>query len=156
MLIKSSTKTRFGGFKWNTSSRVGKIVHRTIFTFVSAGPRPARNLATSFSIPHLLMHFGTALLCLFGGFKWNASSRVGKIVHWTIFAFVSVGPRPTRNLATSFSIPHLLMHFGTALLCLFGGFKQNVTFYIFLSFFILSFIMLFKALLEHFIKYNFL
>ena len=24
------------------------------------------------------------ILSLFGGFKWNASSRVGKTVHWTI------------------------------------------------------------------------
>jgi len=54
--IKTATSINitvfFGGSKWNTSSRVGKIVHRTIFACVSAGSSPARNLATSFSIPH--------------------------------------------------------------------------------------------------------
>ena len=39
--------------KWDCTTRVGKIIHRIIFTFVSAGPRPARNLATSFSSPTL-------------------------------------------------------------------------------------------------------
>ena len=58
-LYSSSIKKRIvkailflGGSKWNTSSRVGKIVHRTIFACVLAGSSPARNLATSFSIPH--------------------------------------------------------------------------------------------------------
>ena len=75
------------------------------------------NLLFDSTSSNAFWHSFAVPLC--GGFKWNASSRVGKIVHWTIFAFISVGSRPTRNLATSFSIPHLLMHFGTALLCLF-------------------------------------
>ena len=39
--------------KWDCTTRVGKIIYKIIFTFVSAGPSPARNLATSFSSPTL-------------------------------------------------------------------------------------------------------
>ena len=35
------------------TTRVRKLVHRTNFTCVSAGPRPARNLAPSFSNPSI-------------------------------------------------------------------------------------------------------
>ena len=41
----------FGTDGGTTRTRVTKIVHRTIFTFASAGSRSARSLACSFSSP---------------------------------------------------------------------------------------------------------
>ena len=82
-LYSSSIKKRIvkailflGGSKWNTSSRVGKIVHRTIFACVLAGSSPARNLATSFSIPHF-KKISTAKAVLSGGSKWNRTTDTG-------------------------------------------------------------------------------
>ena len=65
----------FGGSRWNTSSRVGKIVHWTIFTFVSACSSPARNLVTSFSIPHFSIKLSTAFAVLFWWFEVESNHR---------------------------------------------------------------------------------
>ena len=97
--------------KWDCTTRVGKIIHRIIFAFVSAGPRPARNLATSFSSPMIIVKIKNVAIATFFFWcpKWDCTTRVGKIIHRIIFAFVSAGPRPARNLATSFSSPMIIV-----------------------------------------------
>ena len=49
--------------KWDYITRVGKIIHRIIFAFVSAGPRPARNSATSFSSPTVIFKIKKCSFC---------------------------------------------------------------------------------------------
>ncbi len=49
--------------KWDCITRVGKIIHRIIFAFVSAGPRPARNSATSFSSPTVIVKIKKCSYC---------------------------------------------------------------------------------------------
>ena len=49
----SNDNLSYGADGRNTTSRVRKIIHRIIFTYASAGSRPARSLATSFSIPNV-------------------------------------------------------------------------------------------------------
>ena len=49
--------------KWDCITRVGKIIHRIIFAFVSAGPRPARNSATSFSSPTVIFKIKKCSFC---------------------------------------------------------------------------------------------
>ena len=79
-----------GGFKWNATSRVGKTVHRTVFAIVALG-----NLL--FDSTCLKKRKNTVYCCVLivyifnGGFKWNATSRVGKTVHRTVFAIVALG-----------------------------------------------------------------
>ena len=49
--------------KWDYTTRVGKIIHMIIFAFVSAGPRPARNSATSFSSPTVIFKIKKCSFC---------------------------------------------------------------------------------------------
>jgi len=44
---------------------------------------------------------------LVGGQGWITTSRVRKIVHWTIFTLALAGSRPAQSLAASFSNPSL-------------------------------------------------
>ena len=97
--------------KWDYTTRVGKIIYKIIFTFVSAGTRPARNSATSFSSPTVIVKIKKCSYCYIFFFwcpKWDCTTRVGKIIYRIIFAFVSAGPRPARNSATSFSSPTVI------------------------------------------------
>ena len=61
--------------KWDYTTRVGKIIHRIIFAFVSAGPRPARNLATSFSSPMIIVKIKNVAFAtfLFWCPKWDSN-----------------------------------------------------------------------------------
>lgn len=49
--------------KWDYTTRVGKIIYKIIFTFVSAGTRPARNSATSFSSPTVIVKIKKCSYC---------------------------------------------------------------------------------------------
>ena len=55
----------------------------------------------------VIINFIFALKSSFGGLGWITTSRVRKIVHWTIFTFALAGSRPAQSLATSFSNPSL-------------------------------------------------
>ena len=61
--------------KWDCTTRVGKIIHRIIFAFVSAGPRPARNLAASFSSPIIIVKIKNVAIAtfLFWCPKWDSN-----------------------------------------------------------------------------------
>ena len=61
--------------KWDYTTRVGKIIHRIIFAFVSAGPRPTRNLATSFSSPMIIVKIKNVAFATFFFWcpKWDSN-----------------------------------------------------------------------------------
>ena len=61
--------------KWDYTTRVGKIIHRIIFAFVSAGPRPARNLETSFSSPMIIVKIKNVAIATFFFWcpKWDSN-----------------------------------------------------------------------------------